>query len=98
MNCMVYLSGPMSGKPDFNFPAFYAAAEKLRAEGYNVINPAEMDAADPKPLAWEDYLRRDIRVLLDCQAIALLPGWRGSKGASLEHHIAEQLGMKVFEL
>lgn len=39
----VYLSGPMRGIPEFNFPAFFAAAEKLRAEGYFVYNPAQKD-------------------------------------------------------
>lgn len=39
----IYLAGAMSGIPFFNFPAFHAAAAKLRAEGYFVFNPAEAD-------------------------------------------------------
>jgi hypothetical protein len=39
----VYLAGPMRGRPNFNFPAFHAAAAKLREEGYEVFNPAERD-------------------------------------------------------
>lgn len=41
MKC--YVGGPMRGIPEFNFPAFNAAAAKLRAEGWTVFNPAEKD-------------------------------------------------------
>lgn len=39
----VYLAGPMRGIPEFNFPAFYAGARRLRAQGHEVFNPAERD-------------------------------------------------------
>lgn len=39
----VYLAGPMRGLPEFNFPAFRAAAKKLRSSGYFVFSPAEKD-------------------------------------------------------
>lgn len=39
----LYLAGPMRGIPEFNFPAFMAAAARLRREGHTVFNPAERD-------------------------------------------------------
>lgn len=40
----IYISGPMTGVPDHNRPAFDAAAKCLREKGHFVINPAELSA------------------------------------------------------
>ena len=39
----LYLAGPMSNKPYFNFPKFHEYAAKLREQGYTVFSPAECD-------------------------------------------------------
>lgn len=89
----VYIAGPMTGLPDLNFPAFHLEAARLRALGFEVVNPAEIN---PDPAAgWAQCLREDLAELLKCDAIALLPGWERSRGATLEHHIATALGMRV---
>jgi len=88
----IYLSGPMTSMLDLNFPLFHATADRLRAAGHTVINPAELN---PEPGTWSECMRRDIAALMDCDTVATLPGWQDSRGASLEVHIGKELGMKV---
>lgn len=89
----LYLSGPMAGLPDHNFPAFEVARKKLRCARYEIVCPAELGKHDG--WSWEDYLRRDLKVMLDCDGIALLDGWENSKGAALEIHVADVLGFQI---
>lgn len=89
----IYISGPMTGLPEHNFPAFNAAAATLRDQGYQVTNPAEINPSGDK--SWEACMRADIKALCDCDTIMLLPGWESSQGAHLEVHIAHRLGMHV---
>lgn len=39
----LYLAGPMSGYPLYNFPAFIAGKAKLEAWGHTVISPVDID-------------------------------------------------------
>lgn len=47
----IYIAGPMSGVPHFNIPLFKMAAEDLRARGYEVVSPAELDSPKMQELA-----------------------------------------------
>lgn len=90
-----YLSGPMTGLPDYNRPAFNRAAEYLRKQGFTVWNPAEeFDASVTLPR--KIYMRKDIEALLKCQAVVMLEGWENSAGARLELEIARELEMSIF--
>ena len=91
-----YVSGPMSGYPEHNATQFTSVAKLLRERGYDVCNPIEFD--ESPGLAWSEYLRKDIRALMDCQGVITLPGWQESRGAALEVHIAHALGMTVLPL
>ena len=87
----VYIAGPMSGLPEFNYPAFHAAAEALAKRGFVELSPTQNDTT----LSWDFYLRRSIRMVTEADAVCLLPGWYQSKGARLEVSLAEALGLDI---
>lgn len=86
----IYLSGPMSGLPDRNFPIFNSVAARLRSLGFEVVNPTDFN---PDGELWRSCLRRSISDLMTCDTIALLEGWSGSDGSFLELSIANRLGI-----
>jgi hypothetical protein len=90
----VYISGPMSGERNLNFPAFDIAKQRLTILGFQVVSPADLER-ERCFFSYQDKLRDDIRYLLDCEAIYLLDGWEHSQGAKIEFAIAVALNMVV---
>lgn len=92
------LIGPMTGWPEFNYPAFEEAAIWLRGVvGLEVASPTETDAShdwkpgehDPMTLPAEEYrrpLRWAMRRILedDVEGGICLPSWATSNGARVE--------------
>lgn len=94
---VLYVAGPMTGIPEFNYPAFEDARRQLEAAGFTVLCPTDNDP-DPATSAsrpWEWYLRRALRQVVDAGGVAVLPDAICSKGACLEIHVARALGMEV---
>lgn len=90
----VYLSGPMTGLPDFNRAAFREAEAALLARGFAVENPANIEGDESDP--WEIWMRKALVMMLRCSAVVMLDGFQRSKGAMLEFHVAAQLGMPIY--
>ena len=90
----VYISGPMTGYPAFNYGAFNAAEKVLADLGHEPLNPAR----HPVQESWSDYLRLDLVDVVRADAVAVLPGWEASRGAALEVHVAHALGMTVLPI
>lgn len=91
-----YVAGPMTGLPDFNFPAFHDAAARLRALGFEVLNPAENPA--PPCGTWLAYMRMAVAQVAQADAVVLLPGWENSRGAMVEYRLAVGMGLLIWPL
>lgn len=96
--CKVFISGPMSGYPDFNRSSFYFAEDMLKQQyGAAVFNPAWM-LFDCDYWTHDQILNIDICALNSCDAILHLPGWERSDGAFEEASIAKELHLKELYL
>nr|DAI69717.1 MAG TPA: Nucleoside 2-deoxyribosyltransferase like protein [Caudoviricetes sp.] len=89
----LYIAGPMTGLPDFNYPAFRSAATTLSELGYQVEDPSTN--VNPTPGDYHGWLRAGLAQLIRCDGVALLDGWEASGGARLEVNVAATLGMRV---
>ena len=93
----VYISGRITGLPEKLYMKYFADAEhKLTRMGYKPYNPTKRGIVPG--YKWEDYMKEDIKVLCDCDAIYLLPNWMDSRGAVMEHDIAKKLGIPTIEV
>lgn len=103
----VYLAGPMTGLPRWNFDAFAAAAAELRAVGAVVTSPHEIDLSEGFDPDAKDAgagfdlraaLERDVLAVLGADLVVLLPGWEGSAGVMVEVLTAEGAGIPCMRL
>lgn len=105
----IYLSGPMSGYENYNFPAFDYAADLLRAQGHEVFSPADNDRVRgltgevgvpfPPGVNVRTLLKDDTAYICDhADLIACLPGYEKSPGATAENALARAIGLSVLIL
>jgi nucleoside 2-deoxyribosyltransferase len=107
----VYIAGPIAGQVNQNREAFLERADLLRSMGHEPVNPHDIPPEhttegtccggkvyEHSVHEYGCFLREDIKVLMYCDAITLLPGWQDSKGAATEEHVARSLGLPVVEL
>ena len=96
----VYLSGSIKHDPDY-VAKFARWEDKLYDEGWDeVVNPVTIVAHQPHQpgFGYHDFMREDIRAMLDCDTIAFIPGWEQSTGARVELTVAVAIGLGIIFL
>ena len=107
----VYLSGPITGKPNLNIEEFEKYEQKFKNLNYIVVNPHKLFTKDEidsieykleqKEITFEEYhaylMRRDIKEMMSCDFVGLLNGYENSKGANIEVYIARNINMPIID-
>lgn len=97
MSKRIYISGKITGlMPEVAAELFALAAEEIRAQGNVPLNPMEIWPQDAG-WQWHDYLSDNVRFLLkmNVDELYMLPNWQESKGAGIEHMIAQTMGIHI---
>lgn len=89
----IYVSGKITGR-DFQeaLKHFSDATKMLREKGYEVINPMELEHNHDQ--SWENFMRVDLKGMLECDSLYMLSGWAESRGARVEWNLAKDLGFE----
>lgn len=93
MTKTVYISGKITGTSDY-MERFKLAEDKLKAQGYKVVNPAYISSLLPE-LSHEEYMEIDLLLLKHADILYQLEDWQYSKGANQEYGFAMALGMEI---
>lgn len=93
----VYISGKITGLEEKVYKNNFNSAELyLTGLGYDVVNPVSY-TGEPD-WSWSDFMKMDLKLLLDCDYIYLLDGWEDSTGAKIEYSLARDIGIKELRL
>ncbi|MGN0845252.1 MAG: DUF4406 domain-containing protein [Kiritimatiellia bacterium] len=94
----IYIAGPMTGLPEYNYAAFNKAEATLRERGWLVVNPANFSNVFGKPpigALLDACVASELSAIPFLDAIYLLKGWKKSIGAKREFAVALKYGLEV---
>lgn len=108
---ILYLAGPMTWIPQFNFPTFEQWVQQLRQVGFDVISPHEVDPGETQEIAWAspdgdpaalppgdgpvETALRNVAGIGECDGLALIDGWYKSSGTIHEIATANRFQLPV---
>lgn len=104
-----YVASPIFGlEPDERKRAFLAGRSLANRNGYDAVLPIEVKAephegpcppgrhSEGAPHAEACHIKADIKAMLDCDALILMPDWVISWGCKLEFQVASASGLKIY--
>lgn len=90
-----YISGPMAGYQDHNFPFFERVKREMLRQGLDILSPHDIDHA-AETVTREQFLATDlIHMIQQCDGIIMAGNWLDSWGAGFELNVAAKLGFDI---
>jgi hypothetical protein len=93
----IYIAGKITGlEYEASAKLFQDAETVIEKAGHTPLNPLTIVDQDDER-EWEDYMLDAIEiVLVSCEAVYMLSNWRESRGARIEHAIAEITAKPIY--
>lgn len=94
----IYISGKITGlsrqeiRKNFDLAITQVTLKYGRV---GIVDPSTMPVFSDN---WSDFMIADLMALKCCDAIALQPNWKESKGCNVERAFAEGMGIEIIEL
>lgn len=95
---MIYISGKITGLDQMEARKMFTEAEMFLKNSHPkeiIINPFHINEDLIPNGTYAEYMKNDIKYLIDCHTACFLPNWKLSAGAQLEHSIAEACGITI---
>lgn len=93
----VYISGPISGLPFEEVEKNFNSMENsIQDMGHTAVNP--LNNGLPRDASWDDHMKADIKLMMECDTIYLLENWRQSRGALIEFDLAVKLNFRILSV
>ncbi len=96
MQKKIYISGKITGLSIVQAESLFNNAEtqlKAMYPGCEIVNPMKINHDHDK--SWENYMRADLKEMLNCDSIYMLNNWQQSQGAIVEYTLAKGLNFKI---
>lgn len=91
----VYVSIPITGRdPARQLRHARRVAAWLASLGHAPVIP--MDNGLPPSAPWEAHMRRDLAMMVGCDAVFMCSGWQDSDGCVTEHFVARRVALPLF--
>lgn len=90
----VYLSGPITGEKNYKGLFFFAADLVEFGGAAKIYSPA---VRIPARFSWEQAMKHCLSEITGYDTVVMLPEWKISDGARLEHDVALACGIHIVD-